>query len=220
MKLAPQTHYHLIDQGEHWWLKSQSDSDWQKLTPTKQLDIPRECRLDYWLIWQQASTERSISLNLTGTGAETELIGLVWATGKQEYRLNSIIHHQAAHTTGNCLVKAVVADQAKVSLSGMIRIDHQAEFSQDQLTERILMLSDRAWGELHPELEISTNEVVASHATTIAHLDPQELFYLLTRGLPAKQAENLLIQAFVQQIVHQLPDQAHQFLPDHLRQGI
>ena len=88
----------------------------------------------------------------------------------------------------------------------MIRIDKKADQVTDFLTEKVLLLSDRARATAVPSLEIKAHEVRASHAATVAKLDEEQIYYLMSRGLSRQQSEELMVQGFLQTVVNKIED--------------
>ncbi len=136
-------------------------------------------------------------VKLTKTGEEVEIIGVFQTQGKEEVDLEVIIHHQAPHTLANTMLKGVAKDKSKIRFVGRIIIDPDCGQSNSFLTERILLLSDQAHAEAVPDLEILTDDVKCSHAASISNLDEEQLFYLMSRGLSKKQAEEVIVEGFL-----------------------
>jgi Fe-S cluster assembly protein SufD len=89
--------------------------------------------------------------------------------------------------------------------TGLIRIGHEAKGSVAYQTNRNLTLSAGAWAESVPNLEIETNDVKCSHASTIGPIDEDQRFYLESRGIPPKTAERLVVLGFFDEVLLQLP---------------
>lgn len=210
MKLQQGQHLTIYDRGEylqlHQGIGDSTAKKSKKQSPLTDIHVPADTQLNYFINWDSGNIDRELCIHLDAQGAHAELIGIFIASKSHKIHLNSTIAHHASDTTGNCLVKGVLHDQSQASLSGMIQIDHLANNSYDQLTERLLVLSPEAQGQLQPELEILTNDVKASHATTISRPDEEQLFYLKSRGLNKNAAQELLIQGFLQEVLSIFPE--------------
>lgn len=114
---------------------------------------------------------------------------------KANYHLT--IKHLAPKTRSQTSMKAVVADQAKLNFFGKIIVSHEASQVEAFLEQRVLVLSDQAQVETKPELEILNNDVVCSHAASIAPPDETQLFYLMSRGLSHSRAIELMTEGFL-----------------------
>ncbi|MDQ3008713.1 MAG: SufD family Fe-S cluster assembly protein [bacterium] len=137
------------------------------------------------------------TVQLVEAGAELQLKGAFLAKNQDKVDVTVIIHHQAPHTRANTVLKGVAQDQGQVRFVGRIIIDEECGDSNSFLTERILLLSDKAKAEAIPDLEIKTDDVKCSHAASISHIPHEHLFYLMSRGLPKSEAEALIIEGFL-----------------------
>lgn len=123
--------------------------------------------------------------------------GVFEAAGKEKVSVEVILHHQAPHTRADTTLKGVARDKAAISFKGKIIIDEQCPDTQSFLTERILLLSDEAQAEAVPDLEIMSDDVSCSHAASVSHIPESQLFYLMSRGLPQVEAEELIVEGFL-----------------------
>jgi len=98
-----------------------------------------------------------------------------------------------------------VQDHAKSVYTGLIKIRHDAKGSQAFQTNRNLTLSSGAWAESVPNLDIETNDVKCSHASTVGPIDEEQRFYLESRGIPPEIAERLVVLGFFDEVLEQLP---------------
>lgn len=137
-------------------------------------------------------------IELVGEGAEAEIVGAFLTEANDSVAVNVTIHHKAKHTLANTTLRGVARDQSKVRFFGRIIIDPECGQSNSFLTERVLLLSDQASAEAVPELEILTDDVKCSHAASVSQIPEPQLFYLMSRGLPKKQAEDLIIEGFLE----------------------
>lgn len=136
-------------------------------------------------------------VNLIGSGAEVEIGGTFRVAGNEKADVTVIIHHKAPHTRANTTLRGVGDDHAVVRFVGRIIIDEDCGDSNSFLTERILLLSDTAKAEAVPDLEIKTDDVKCSHAASISRIPEEHLFYVMSRGIPRKEAEDLIIEGFL-----------------------
>jgi len=137
-------------------------------------------------------------VELVGQGAEAEIFGAFLTEDSTNVEVNITIQHKAKNTLANTTLRGVARDKSKIRFFGRIVIDKNCGMSNSFLTERILLLSDQASAEAVPELEILTDDVKCSHAASISQIPEQQLFYLMSRGIPKKQAEDLIIKGFLQ----------------------
>lgn len=137
-------------------------------------------------------------VELVGSGAHADIQGSFLAQGKDEVEINLYIVHKAPHTSAQTMMKGVALDQARVRFFGRIMIEPGCPDTQSFLEERILLLSDQAKAEAVPELEILSDDVKCSHAASISRIPVEHLFYLQSRGISAKAAEQLIVDGFLE----------------------
>jgi Fe-S cluster assembly protein SufD len=98
-----------------------------------------------------------------------------------------------------------VAGRSRSVYTGLIEIGHEAKGANAFQTNRNLKLSDEAWSESVPNLDIKTNDVRCSHASTVGPIDEEQRFYLESRGVPPSVAERLIVLGFFDEVLDQLP---------------
>ena len=102
------------------------------------------------------------------------------------------------------MFKTVLDDQSHGVFQGKIIVDPHAQKTNAKMMTRSLLLSDEAEASQKPELEIFADDVVCGHGATAGALDPGLKFYLMSRGIHEKEAEALLIQAFIGETVEEV----------------
>jgi len=142
---------------------------------------------------------------LVGQGASAKQIAIYFAGGTQMHDFRTKQDHAAPRTTSNLLFKGAVQDTAKSVYTGLIKIREEAKGSNAFQTNRNLTLSEGAWAESVPNLDIATNDVKCSHASTVGPVDMEQQYYLESRGVPPEVAERLVVQGFFNEVLEQLP---------------
>jgi Fe-S cluster assembly protein SufD len=142
---------------------------------------------------------------VAGQGATTRQIALYYADGGQMHDFRTLQDHAAPKTHSDLLFKGAVQDHAKSVYTGLIKIRHDAKGSVAFQTNRNLTLSSGAWAESVPNLDIETNDVKCSHASTVGPIDEEQRFYLESRGIPPEIAERLVVLGFFDEVLEQLP---------------
>jgi Fe-S cluster assembly protein SufD len=143
---------------------------------------------------------------LVGTGAHGEQLGVSFGEAGQMHDLRVLQEHVAPRTTSNLLFKGAVQDHARSVYTGLIKIGKDARHSAAFQTNRNLKLSEHAWAESVPNLDIETNDVKCSHASTVGPVDTEQRFYLESRGVPPMVAERLIVLGFFDDVLARLPD--------------
>jgi len=134
---------------------------------------------------------------LAGEGAHVNVEGRFRASNAQNLIVSVILRHQAAHTRAVTTLKGVVSDSAFLQFTGRIIIEENCGDSNSFLTERILLLSEKARAEAIPDLEIKSSDVKCSHAASISSIPKDQLFYLQSRGIAETDAQQLIIEGFL-----------------------
>jgi Fe-S cluster assembly protein SufD len=141
---------------------------------------------------------------LTGEGARSDLLAVCVANNSQEFDARTLQDHASPHTTSDLLYKNALNDRARNTFGGLIRVEPHAHFTDAYQTVRNLLLSDDAEANSMPGLEILADNVKCSHGATSGQLSENEMFYLLSRGIPASVAKQLLVSGFLNEVVDRL----------------
>jgi Fe-S cluster assembly protein SufD len=142
---------------------------------------------------------------LQGQGASARQIAVFFAEGDQMHDFRTIQTHVGPRTSSDLLFKGAVAGRSRSVYTGLIEIGHEARGANAFQTNRNLKLSDEAWSESVPNLDIKTNDVRCSHASTVGPIDADQRFYLESRGVPPTVAERLIVLGFFDEVLDQLP---------------
>jgi Fe-S cluster assembly protein SufD len=146
-----------------------------------------------------------LDCRLVGRGATGDLSSAYFGDGEQMIDLRTYQEHRAPDTTSNLLFKGAVADRSHSVYTGLIRIRPDARGTNAFQTNRNLKLSEHAWAESVPNLEIENNDVRCSHASTVGPVDEDQRFYLESRGVPTPVAERLIVAGFFDEVLDALP---------------
>jgi len=147
---------------------------------------------------------RSESL-LAGSGAESDLLAVYFGDHEQMLDFRTLQDHDAPHTRSDLLFKGAVEDKARSVYSGLVRLRETAQKARAFQTNRNLVLTEGAGAESIPNLEILNNDVKCSHASTVGSIDPDQLYYLESRGVPPEEAERLIVLGFFDDVLDRLP---------------
>lgn len=100
-------------------------------------------------------------------------------------------------SSGRLNIRAIAQNGADLQIDGLIKIPSSAKNTESFLDIRVLLLDDKSHADVRPQLEIESNEVKASHAASISPIDPEQLFYLQSRGLDEESAKKLIVTGFL-----------------------
>ncbi len=142
---------------------------------------------------------------LVGRGASGDLLAAYFGSGDQTLDFRTFQEHLARDTTSNLLFKGVLDDASTSIYTGLIRVAENAAGTNAFQTNRNIKLSEQAWAESVPNLEIENNDVHCSHASTVSPVDAEQRFYLESRGVPTPVAERLIVEGFLREVIGRLP---------------
>ena len=168
--------------------------------------VQRDGTLD-WVVGTMGGklTKVFIELDLDGQGSTGRMSGLYFGDGSQLMDHDTQQNHNAPNTTSDLLFKGALVDKARSVWQGMIYVDPVAQKTDGFQANRNLLLSHDARADSIPGLEILADDVRCTHAATISKLDEEPIFYLMSRGLPRREAEKLAVDGFFGQIMERIP---------------
>jgi Fe-S cluster assembly protein SufD len=165
----------------------------------------RDARVQSLNLHLGARQARHESLSqLQAPGAFSEMLALTVADGTQEFDQRTLQIHQAPNTKSDLLYKNALRDRAKTIFSGLIVVDPDAQKTDAYQSNRNLMLSEEAEANSLPGLEIQANDVRCTHGATSSRIDPEQEFYLQSRGIGKAMADELLTFGFFEEVLNRL----------------
>jgi Fe-S cluster assembly protein SufD len=139
-------------------------------------------------------------------GARSDMLAVTVARGDQEFDQRTLQDHLEPDTTSDLLYKNVLNDRARTIFSGLIKVERGAHRTDAYQKVRNLLLSDDAEANSMPGLEILADDVRCTHGATSGQVEPEELFYLKSRGIDDLAAKQLIARGFLNEVVARLPD--------------
>jgi Fe-S cluster assembly protein SufD len=146
-----------------------------------------------------------MSASLEGPGSRSDMLGLYFARGTQHFDHNTRQDHTVPHATSDLLYKGALSGSSRAIFRGIIKVFPKAQRTDAYQTNRSLILSRQAEAVALPNLEIEADDVRCSHAATVGQLDEEELFYIMSRGVPRSEAERLVVFGFFGDVLERLP---------------
>ena len=139
---------------------------------------------------------------LSGKGGRSEMLGVYFGTEEQHYDHRSIQDHVGSETSSDLLYKGALKGRSRAIYSGNVIIRQGAHKCNAYQTNRNILLSDQAKADSIPNLEILSNDPVrCGHAASVGPVDEDTLFYIQSRGIPAKEAERLIVFGFFREVL-------------------
>ncbi|MCC7348290.1 MAG: Fe-S cluster assembly protein SufD [Variibacter sp.] len=155
-----------------------------------------------------AVTRNQVFATFAGAGAKASIRGATLLRGRQHVDNTLIVDHAKGGGESRELFKTVLDDQSRGVFQGKIIVRPDAQKTDGKMAAHALLLSEEAEADAKPELEIFADDVVCGHGATAGALDDELLFYLRARGIPKKEAEALMVQAFVGEAIEPVENEA------------
>jgi FeS assembly protein SufD len=161
--------------------------------------VERDGKMSWYLGMFGADLSRyKVDSVMKGPGASAEDVEIIFGIGNQSFDVTSNLIHYGMNSRGRVLVKSVMKDTSKSLFKGMIRIGKEAKASESYLAGHAILLDKGAKSDAIPGLEIQTNEVKATHSASVAQLDENQIFYLMSRGLSREGAKREIVSGFLE----------------------
>ncbi len=149
-----------------------------------------------------------LMVDLEGRGSNAEILGAYFGDRDQVLDYRYFMRHAGPSTSSDMFLKGAVEDQALSVFTGMIRIEEEAQKTNAFQTNRNLILSEGAAAQSVPNLEILANDVRCGHGSTVGPLDPEQRYYLTSRGLTPERADRLQVTGFFNEALSRFPESA------------
>jgi Fe-S cluster assembly protein SufD len=164
-----------------------------------------------------SSARLHMRIGLDGPGSEARVLGLYFGHRRQTLDYRYYVEHRAQHTNSDMYLKGAVGDDARSVFTGLIRIEPEGQYSDAVQTNRNLVLSEGAEAHSVPNLEILANEVRCGHGSAVGPIDPEQRYYLMSRGLDRARADRLQVKGFFADVLARFP---HRGLEPLLREAL
>ncbi|MGH2970354.1 MAG: Fe-S cluster assembly protein SufD [Solirubrobacteraceae bacterium] len=174
---------------------------------TQRAEVDRDGELD-WAAVAFGSAKGKVRMNtlLAGKGSHAKVTGAYAPHARQHLDFDTTQEHGAANTTSDLAFRGILSDRSTAVWRGMIKVDPGAQQTDAFQECRNLLLSKRAHADAIPGLEILANDVRCTHAAAIAQIDPDQLFYLRSHGLPEGTSKRLVIEGFMAELVQRFEE--------------
>lgn len=147
----------------------------------------------------------TVESRLAGQGSTSEMLGVQFADDGQHYDYHTLQEHVAPSTTSDLLYKGALKDTARVVFAGLIRAHYGAQKTNAFQLNRNLILSEGARADSMPKLEIMANDLRCTHGASTSRLNEDQIFYLMSRGLPRATAVRMMVDGFFAEIFDRIP---------------
>jgi Fe-S cluster assembly protein SufD len=132
------------------------------------------------------------------------MLGIYFADGDQHFDHRSEQDHAAVNCTSDLLYKGALRDRSRGVYSGWVHVRPGAQKTNAMQTNRNIILSDSAFARSIPNLEIEADDVRCGHAASVGPVEEEQLFYLMSRGIPRAEAERLIVFGFFNEVLDRI----------------
>jgi Fe-S cluster assembly scaffold protein SufB len=161
--------------------------------------IEKDAKMSWYMGLFGAQLSRyKIDNIMKGQGASAEDVEIIFGNNDQSFDVTSNLLHYGPNTRGRVLSKSVMKDKSKSLFKGMIKIDKNGKSAESYLAGHAILLDKGAKSDTIPGLEIETNEVRATHSASVAQIDENQIFYLMSRGLNNEEAKREIVSGFLE----------------------
>ena len=155
-----------------------------------------------------SSAQNNITIQQQGKDCKTEIYALAFLHDDESVTTETHVTHAIGGGTSNQLIKFVLDDNAHGRFIGDLKIVKDAQKTEAHQTNRNLLLSETAEMRTQPQLEIYADDVKATHGASTGQLDETALFYMQQRGIDKQKARQLLVGAFMKDVLETIGDEA------------
>ena len=171
--------------------------------------LAQDASIDWALgVMNEGNVIADFDSDLIGNGSHANLKVVAASSGRQVQGIDTRVTNYGNNSVGHILQHGVILERGTLTFNGIGHIIKGAKGADAQQESRVLMLSDKARSDANPILLIDENEVTAGHAASIGQVDPEDMYYLMSRGLDRETAERLVIRGFLGAVITEIPVQA------------
>ncbi|MBD5806748.1 Fe-S cluster assembly protein SufD [Limosilactobacillus walteri] len=172
----------------------------------RRADIGRDAHVEWAVgLMNDGNTVGDMDSELLGDGGYANSKMIAVTTREQEVGVNNRVTNHGKHTTGLINQRGVILEDSELIFNGIGQIIHGAHGAKADQQNRVLIMSDQARGDANPILLIDENDVEAGHAASVGPVDPHQMYYLMSRGIPRAQAERMVIRGFLGAVLSAIP---------------
>ena len=174
---------------------------------TKRVEIARDARCSWVPVHLGGHlTKQRLDIVTAERGADMRHNGLYFTEGREHLDLFTTDLHEQGNTTGDTVWKGALSGESRASYEGLIHIVQGAQDTHTYLQTHSMLLSAKAKGDAIPSLIVETDNVSASHGGTVGEIDEAQVFYMMTRGVPRREAVRILVEGYFEEVVQKLED--------------
>ncbi len=160
-----------------------------------------------FIVMPGVSAEIPFEINIGKAGVNLEIYGLYLSPHSEQVKFDFTVRHLVGGSHSSQVFRGIVGGSARAEFDGLVYVAKDAQKTEAFQENHSILLSEGAVAESRPQLEIYADDVKCSHGATTGYLNPDELFYLRSRGIPEAEARKMQMISFVSPVISHLPDE-------------
>ena len=160
-----------------------------------------------FIVMPGVSAEIPFEINIGKAGVNLEIYGIYLSPHSEQVKFDFTVRHLVGGSHSSQIFRGIVGGSARAEFDGLVYVAKDAQKTEAFQENHSILLSEGAVAESHPQLEIYADDVKCSHGATTGYLNPDELFYLRSRGIPEAEARKMQMISFVSPVIAHLPEE-------------
>ena len=160
-----------------------------------------------FIVMPGVTADVPFEIKIRKAGVNLEIFGLYLCPHSERVKLDVTVRHLVGGASSRQLFRGIVGGTARAEFDGLVYVAKDAQKTKAFQENHSILLNEGAVAETHPQLEIYADDVQCSHGATTGYLNPDELFYLRSRGIPEAEARRLQMISFITPVISHLPEE-------------
>ena len=160
-----------------------------------------------FIVMPGVSAKLPFEINIGKAGVNLEIFGLYLSPQSEQVKFDFVVRHLVGGSRSRQVFRGIVGGSARAEFDGLVYVAKDAQKTEAFQESHSILLSEGAVAESHPQLEIYADDVKCSHGATTGYLNPEELFYMRSRGIPEAEARKMQMISFVSPVISHLPEE-------------
>jgi len=160
-----------------------------------------------FIVMPGVSAEIPFEINIGKAGVNLEIYGLYLSPHSEQVKFDFTVRHLVGGSHSSQAFRGIVGGSARAEFDGLVYVAKDAQKTEAFQENHSILLSEGAVAESRPQLEIYADDVKCSHGATTGYLNPDELFYLRSRGIPEAEARKMQMISFISPVISHLPEE-------------
>lgn len=161
------------------------------------------------IVWVDLFLEKVMSstiTNLNGVKSRCNSFSIVFGDKNKDFNIDSRVVHKGNESKSDMFARIVLTEKSRALFNGLVRVNKKAVNCEGYQKSEVILLSDDAYAEAVPNLEIENNDVKCTHGATISYIDNDKLFYMISRGIDERTAKKIIVEGFFDPFINYIEE--------------